>query len=868
MGQVYRARDSKLGRDVAVKVLHEVFALDSDRMARFQREAKTLASLNHPSIAAIYGLEDSTDVRALVMELVEGSTLQDRIQVGPIPLDEILSIARQVAEALEYAHERGIIHRDLKPANVKVTSEGAVKVLDFGLAKALADDPGSSDIDTSPTLSGMSTRAGVLLGTAAYMSPEQAKAKSVDRRADVWAFGCVLYEILTRKKAFRGDSVADTLAAVLKEEPDWSRLPSSTPTRLRDLLQRCLKKEVKQRLQAIGDARVALDEIVSGSPENTSLAVSGHTRPWVAWSGCALACTIALTVAFVHFREKSPSAPKSVRFQISLPEKPVLQTTGAFAVSPDGRQLAFAAAGPDGISRLWVRALDSLETRPVLGTESISTVFFWAPDSQLIAFSSVGKLKKVNISGGPAETLCDIPGNAIGGAWSSDGVIIFGQYPGVVMRVSAAGGPPSPLTALDASQGDIAHTIPSFLPDGRHFIYLRDSGASFNTGVSIGSLDARPEEQSSKRLVASGTGPAYAPSADPNWGQLLFLRGRALMAQKFDAHLLKLSGEAITVAEDVGTYLDYGFYSVSTNGVLVYRSSGRGNSRFISFDRQGKVLRTAVEQGDYDTLAMSPDGTRAVVGGYDEAARLLNVSQGTSTQFTFGVRGVSGVWSPDGSRIVFASATDGPSDIYQKLASGEKVEELLLASKEDKTPTSWSHDGRFLLYTVLAEETKGDLWVFPFESGRKPTPFLRTESNEHDGQFSPDGRLVAYTSDESGRDEIYVRAFSPDFGAPSDAGGKWRISHDGGGEPRWGGDGKALYYLSPDGNLMAVAITTRPALQVGVPTALFRAPGHGAAFASNGWDLSRDGRRFVFIVPAEQFTRMPFTVVLNWQTGK
>jgi eukaryotic-like serine/threonine-protein kinase len=860
MGQVYRARDSKLGRDVAVKVLLEVFAHDSDRMARFQREAKVLASLNHPNIASVYGLEDSTNIRALVMELVEGSTLQDRIQVGPIPLDEVLSIAKQIAEALEYAHDRGIIHRDLKPANVKVTSEDAVKVLDFGLAKALADDPGSSDVDTSPTLSRMPTRAGVLLGTAAYMSPEQAKSKSVDRRADVWAFGCVLYEMLTGKKAFPGDSVADTLAAVIKEEPDWSRLPSFTPARVRGLLQRCLKKDAKQRLQAIGDARVAIDEIVAGSPEDTSLVVSRGTRPWVAWSACAVACTMALTVAFAHFRENSPAQPRVVRFQIPLPENPVLQTTGAFAVSPDGQQLVFPAVGPDGVSRLWVRALDSLEVRALQGTESSDALAFWAPNSHFVAFSSAGKLKKVNVSGGPAETLCDIPGNAIGGSWNSDGVIIFGQYPGVVMQVSAAGGLPSPLTALDPSQGEIAHTIPSFLPDGRHFIYLRDSGTSTGTGVSVGSLDVRPKEQSTKRIVASDVGPVYAPSADLNLGQLLFMRNGTLIAQTFDARRLELSGEAITVAEQLGTFLDYGFYSASTNGVLVYRSKGSGNSQLISFDRQGKVLRTAVVAGDYHTLAVSPDGTRAAVGGYGESFRLLDLSRGTSTQFTFGRSGAYGVWSPDGSRVVFASG----DNLYQKLASGEKEEELLLATKEDKIPTSWSRDGRFLLYTVLAERSKGDLWVLPLEGGRKPMPFLRTGSNEEEGHFSADGRFVAYSSDESGRDEIYVHAFAPDSVTSSDDGGKWLISNDGGVEPRWRGDGRELYYITPDGSLMSVAVTTRPALQVGVAKVLFRTPTHSVAFDPTEWDLSPDGRRFTFAVRPAQ-SKVPFTIVLNWQ---
>ena len=407
MGEVYRARDAKLGRDVALKVLPEAFARDAERMARFQREAKVLASLNHPNIATIHGLEDSGATHALVMELVEGPTLADRIRTGPIPIDEALRIAKQICEALEYAHERGIVHRDLKPANVKVTNDDAVKVLDFGLAKALEADASSIDIANSPTVSRMATQAGVLLGTAAYMSPEQAKGKAVDRRADIWAFGCVLYEILTGQMAFRGESVTDTLAAVIKEEPDWSQLPAATPVRVRVLLQRCLQKDPKQRLRDIGDARISLDEVLAGAPEP---APAGATRipaplwrralPWV------VAAILAAALAFVHFREK-PSAPADlVRFEIPVPEKVALAASGAFALSPDGRQLAFFAAGPDGVQRIWIRALDSLEARPLPDSESPQTPpFFWSSDSRYIAFDAGGKLKKIDISGGPAQTL-------------------------------------------------------------------------------------------------------------------------------------------------------------------------------------------------------------------------------------------------------------------------------------------------------------------------------------------------------------------------------------------------------------------------------------------------------------------------------
>ncbi len=428
MGEVYRARDSKLGRQVALKVLLDSFASDASRMARFEREAKLLASLNHPNIATIHGLEDSGATRALIMELVEGPTLADRIRQGPVPMDEALPIARQICEALEFAHEHAVIHRDLKPANVKVTPDDAVKVLDFGLAKALEGDPASVDIATSPTMSRMATQAGILLGTAAYMSPEQAKGKSVDRRADIWAFGCVLYEMLTGKMAFRGETVTDTLAAVIKEEPDWSLLPANTPVRIRVLLQRCLQKDPKQRLRDIGDARISLDEVISGAPDaNAPASVPSLTREsrrlWLVVAIAAVPVLVAAIFAYLYFRPKPPAAVQEVRFQVALPEKTTF-SGGAPIVSPDGRKLAFILTGVDGKARLWIRSLDTLEAHPLDGTEGANGWPFWSPDSQSIAFSSTGKLLKVDVAGGPPQTLCDV-NLVLGGTWNPDHKILF-----------------------------------------------------------------------------------------------------------------------------------------------------------------------------------------------------------------------------------------------------------------------------------------------------------------------------------------------------------------------------------------------------------------------------------------------------------
>lgn len=852
MGEVYRARDGKLGRDVAIKVLPEEFARDAERMARFQREAKLLASLNHPNIASIYGLEDSGATHALVMELVEGSTLADRIRQGPIPIDEALPIAKQIAEGLEYAHERGIVHRDLKPSNVKVTADDAVKILDFGLAKTMQAEAAFGDATTSPTISEMATRSGVLLGTAAYMSPEQARGKLVDRRADIWAFGCVLYEMLTGKMVFGGGTVTDTLAAVLKSEPDWSQLPAGTPTRNRVLLQRCLQKDAKQRLRDIGDARISIDEVLSGASDPISL--SGDKPP-------ALAGLMQLEIT-VHEKVASPARP-----------------TPTFAMSPDGRHLAFAGIGSDSVLRLWIRSLDRLEARPLYGSESaVLPPFFWSPDSKFIVFDGGGKLKKIGIVGGPAQTLCEVDGTVVGGSWNRDGIIIIGSASRGIMRVLADGGAASPVTNLDPSRKETWHVQPSFLPDGRHFIYLRGSDLTKNRGIYIGSLDVKPDEQSSKRLVPTNLGAVFAPPTDTDIGQLLFERDGMLMAQPFDTAKLELAGEPTPISMQVGFALSFGFFSASANGVLICRA-GEGASPLTWLDQRGKRLGTAGASGTYVTLSLSPDGNRAVASRHDQnsllALWLVDFLRGTNTRFTFGnTTAPLGVWSPDGNRVVFASGAPGRYDLYQKLASGARDAELLLASAQGTLPTytlptSWSRDGRFLRYmTGGSLGTKRELWLLPFEGDKKPVPFLRTQFNNGEGQFSPDGCFVAYVSDESGRDEVYIRTFSPGSGeAVADDEGRWLISTGGGNEPRWSGDGKVLYYIALDGKLMAVDIATAPVFRAGVPKALFETSGTAGSWAfRQSWDVTRDGKRFLFMVQAEQGTS-PFRVLLNWQAG-
>jgi Tol biopolymer transport system component len=877
MGEVYRARDRKLDRTVAIKILPEGFANDPERIARFEREAKTLAALNHPNIAHLYGLEDSAGLRALVMELVEGPTLADRIAQGPIPINEALPIARQIAEALEAAHEQGIIHRDLKPANIKITADSKVKVLDFGLAKAMDPAATGANLANSPTLTMEATQAGIILGTAAYMSPEQARGTVVDKRTDLWSLGAVLYEMLTGRRLFEAATVPDTLSQVLMKEPDWNVLPVSTPAPIRRLLRRCLEKDRKQRLDSAAAVRLEIDEPqltptqeIASAPAR---AVSApHRRPMSGWlvAAAGLLAPLALALAVLtYLREQPPRALERMRFHITPPEHVTLSRVGGFAVSPDGRHLVFAATGSDGTTRLWLRSLEAIEARPLPGTEgSTGTSPFWSPDSRFVAFNAAGKLKRIDIAGGPAQTLCDAP-TVLGGSWNRDGIIIFTQYPGPLMRVSAAGGEPTPVTSLDSAKQEGTHAFPTFLPDGRHFLHLRVS-TSEATGIYVGSLDNKPDNQNAKRVVATFFESAYVPSESNGRGQLLFRREGTLVAQPFDTLKMELTGEPIPVAERLGSALANGFFSASATGVLVFRTGLESlTSQLTWVDREGKTLGTVGDVGLFLNVALSPDGSRAAFSRFNVervAADIwvLDIRAGTDSRFTFGPNGSTApVWSPDGSRIVFGSGRAGMADLYQKPANGTTDEEVLLESADEKTPTSWSGDGRFLLYTAADPKTKADLWALPLGGGRTPIPVLRTGFNEDQGRFSPDARWIAYRSDESGRNEIYVRGFSP-----SGSGAKVLVSKGGGSSPRWRRDGRELLYTAFDGTITAVDVTVSTEFRVGTAKPLSKLPAImplGTGALTTTWDVTADGSRFLVAVPVEQRTQTPFTVVLNWQ---
>ncbi len=867
MGEVYRARDTKLGREVALKVLPEAFANDAERMARFEREAQTLASVSHPNLAAIYGVEETTSTRALVMELVDGPTLSDRTAQGPMPLDEAFPVARQIAEALEYAHEKGIVHRDLKPANVKMAGDGTVKLLDFGLAKALATDAAGTNRANSPTISIAATQAGVILGTAAYMAPEQAKGKPVDRRADIWAFGCVLFEMLTGHQLFTGETVTDVLAAVVRAEPEWQSLPASTPPSIQRLLRRCLEKDPRRRLQAIGEARIIIEEILSGAvaPVSTLAKESRvgtpalqRALPWAVVTA-SLVAAVALAVAYFGRPAAAPSiralitAPENVKFEFNSPQ-------GAPALSPDGARLVFPATDATGKEALWVRPLDSLSAQRLEGTEG-GEFPFWSPDSRHIGYFQDSKLKKIDVTGGPPWLVCDAD-SARGGAWGKDVIIFAARALGGLSSVPVGGGTPNPVASPNRTEGNFSNRWPVFLPDGRHFLFL--SGDLAATGTSR--LGIYAGEVGSDKLEFLLQADSDAQYAAP--GYLLFLRGETLMAQGFDAGSLKLKGEAFPVAEHVASPLLYrlGIFGVSQTGLLVYEI-GRGQSRggqLTWFDESGKELETLGQPGANDPW-ISPDGKHVAYSTVDEAGRgtdiwLKDLARGVQTRFSFGSRVTRyPVWSPDGTRVAYTGLRESEFDIFAKDASGAGKEEILVESEASKFLSDWSRDGRYILFSSLAPrgKPKYGIWVMPLFGDRKPYAYLQTDFNNSAAVFSPDGRWLAYQSDESGSYQIYLSPFPA-------GGGKWGVSQGGGVQPMWKHDGSAIYYLTLDGKLMEASIQEKgSAVEIGTPQELFQQPLTDSGPNARGYAVSPDGKRFL-MSKAEQVSSPPLVLVTDW----
>ncbi len=852
MGQVWKARDTRLNRYVAIKTSQKRFS------ERFEREAQAIAALNHPNICSLYDFATSPDgFGYLVMEYVEGKPIQ-----GPLPLPQALQYAGQILEALDAAHRKGITHRDLKPGNIMLGQNG-VKVLDFGLAKiehAPAPGGGTSAATQTMPLTG----EGSILGTLQYMSPEQIEGQEADARSDIFAFGLVFYELITGKRPFTGKSQASLIASILKEQPaPLHELQPLTPPGLENVLRTCLEKDPDKRWQSAREVKHALEWMT----QNAAPAVGQTPAPpakssKLAWAAAVVAVLIALGLAgWMVWSKAQPSAQTS-RFEVAIPEN--VTFAQYVSVSPDGRKLAFNATGEKG--GLWIRDLDALEWRQLPGTENAVSPF-WSPDSKYLGFGVQSQLKKIDVAGGPAQTLCEVPAIGVGsGAWNRDGVIIFGgRGAGPLWKVSQAGGVATQVTSVDAARGEAFHALPTFLPDGKHFLYLRNGSAEV-IGIYAGSLDAKPAEQSGGRILATSFAASYVN------GYLFFMRDNTLMAQPFDAGKLQLTGEPAPVAEHVGTTQAIGVFSVSPSGTLAYRAgAGTGSYQLTWFDREGKLLSTFGQVRPDQNIYLSPDGTRGVVRDASTASAgdlwTLDFARGVRTRFTFRQSpGSWGVWSPDGSSIAFP-AGNLLDTIYEKAASGAGEEkELLKEPGKIHVPTSWSRDGRFLLYEIAnGAKTGDDLWVLPLQGDRKPTLLLGTEFNEFAASFSPDMRWVAYTSTESGRDEVYVRPFvaSGPGGVPAFGEGKWQVSKDGGSEPKWRADRKEIIFQAPPNGTRKMAVDVKengPALEIGIPQLLFLGP------IDYGWDVTSDGKRFLMAVlpQGQQAAQVPITVVLNW----
>jgi serine/threonine protein kinase/Tol biopolymer transport system component len=859
MGEVYQAHDTKLGRDVAIKVLPEAFAHDPERLSRFQREAKMLAALNHPNIATIHGLEQSGGTSYLVMELVSGETLADRVKAGPLSIEEALKIAVQISEALEAAHEKNIIHRDLKPANVKVTPEGKVKVLDFGLAKAFEGDASNDDMGNSPTLSRAATMQGVILGTAAYMSPEQARGKSCDKRTDIWAFGCVLFELLTGKHAFHGEATTEILAAVLKEDPDWKAIPPSTPVKVRELLGRCMQKNLRQRLHDAADARIEIEEaLVSPAAAEPAVATKSirlfRRRELILGLGALL--LVAAISALVGWNLRPSPLQPVTRTVINLPsgqQLSGLESGPAVALSPDGTHLAYVGRQGEN-QQIYLRAMDSLESKAIPSTEGGVNPFF-SPDGQWVGFFAGGKLKKISVNGGAALTLGDVS-IPLGASWSSQAMIAFTPASaGALQLVSEAGGAPQPLTRLGTTE--VNQRWPDFLPGGKAVLF---SAGATTTNWNNAQVAVQPLGAGERRnLIQGATHPRYAPS-----GHLIYAQGGNLMAVPFDSQRLTVTGSAVPVAEGVRESPVTGAaqYSFSKTGSMVYIAGDiqSAQRRLVWVSRNGTEQALAAPARTYVFPRLSPDGGRVAVSieEQDTQSWLYDVSRETLTRFTFGgSTNYDAIWTPDGKRIAFQSNREGPVNIFWQLADGSGGLERLTTSDSLQAPTSWSPDGQLIAFVEINPITGYDIWVLRM-GDRKAQPFLQTPFLESSPRFSPDGRWLAYVSDESGPREIYVQPYPG-------PGGKWQISTEGGTEPVWNPNGRELFYRR-GGKMMAVEITTQPSFAVGKPKLLFEGPYLPTPATFSNYDVSPDGQRFLMLKPVEQAQAAPtqINVVLNW----
>jgi Tol biopolymer transport system component len=858
MGEIYKAKDTRLDRTVALKILPA--SQDPDRKARFEREARAISQLQHPHICALYDVGSQDGVEYLVMEFLEGQTLAQKLEKGPLAITELVETAIHIAEALDHAHRAAICHRDLKPANVMLTKNG-VKLLDFGLARAL----GTPSVPAGGETATMAlTRDGVILGTLPYMSPEQLEGKPGDARSDIFAFGAVLYEMATGRRAFQGSSGASLITNIMSADPPpMNTTQPVTPPALEKIVRRCLAKDPENRWQSARDVAGALDLVMEQPAASVPIVSERARRTRLVWGLFAALLIAAISVAVIYFGFPLV-VPGAVTFTIPPPQGAFFAGRSTPAVSPDGKHIAFVAIS-GGVSRIWIRSLDAMQPRPLAGTDRANGLF-WSPDGKDIAFEADGKLKRVSVDGGTGQTLCDAV-NSRGGSWSQDGVIIFAPGPlSGLYRVPASGGTPEPLTTLDASREENSHRWPQFFPDGKRFLYFVRTRNAEEWGIYLGWLD--PAKRSERKLILkTHSNVVFVPSAGANEpARLLHVHDRTLVAQPFDPERLQFTGDAVVVAEGIAEstpVVASQFAAVSR--LLIHGARFEGSAgELVWFDRAGTRL-SVIKSSDslYSRPELSPDGKRLSVSALDYRTNLwdiwlIDLARGIPTRFTFGgpTTSQNAVWSPDGRYVVFNQARNGKVPFYKKMVDGSRQEELV-GELVGTTACDWSPDGRWILVQRSGTTTRGDVWLLPTQPGAGPRPLIDTKANETCGQFSPDGKWVAYVSDESGRNQIYIKAFSE--------GAIWQISKDGGVQPRWRGDGKELFYRSMNGTVMAVDVRTGASVDQGVPKELFQVPLNSISTeVTIEYAVTRDGQKFVVLTDARSQSPEPLTAVLNW----
>jgi eukaryotic-like serine/threonine-protein kinase len=863
MGEVYRARDTQLGRDVAIKVLPSAFAVDQDRLRRFEHEACAASALNHPNILVVHDIAFQ-DAPYVVCELLEGDTLRKRIGGTALGQRRALEYAAQIAHGLAAAHEKGIIHRDLKPDNIFITNDGRVKILDFGIAKLTQVD--GEQVQTDIPTRRVDTEPGVAMGTVGYISPEQLKGRPADQRSDIFSFGAVLYEMLSGRRAFQGESRAETMSAILKEDPpELSDTNKGVSSALERLVNHCLEKNPESRFQSARDLVYAL-EAVAGStgslqadaalPVRPAPAKWRERIPWIVAGLFAILAAFALLAPYLRPPQKEEA--HAVRLTIPPPARGVVST---LSVSPDGRRVVYGAPNADGKQVLWLRSLDSATAQPLPGTDNPSITTFWSPDGRFLAFvsSTDNKLKRIDLNGGAPQSLANAP-NGRGGTWNRDGVIVFAPAAeGPLSRVSSSGGAVTEVTALDQSRKEISHRYPWFLPDGRHFLFFARGATYEGNSICVGSLDSKEF----KRLLNADSGAVYSPP-----GYLLYVREGTLMAHAFDLDRLEPKDDPIPIVDAVIGFdvtSNLARFSVSETGVLVYYGGTEFNKAdLIWVDRQGKQIGAVAKAADYGYIRLSRDSKRLVTAVRDPSTRwdlwIIDLEDAEQTRFTFdGANEFFPIWSPDGTRIAFSSNRSGQVNLYQKLSNGSGNEEPLYLSDQPMFCNDWSSDGQFIVGHKLSSATRADIWVLPLSEDRKPFPYLETQFGEREARFSPNGRWIAYTSDETGPRDVYVQSFP--IGR-----GKWQISRGGGGPPKWRGDGKEIFYVSGD-KLMSVEVKMDgDTLELGTPQPLFEIRGAPLPGALGGaaFDASADGHKFLIGMSVQEATFTPITVVLNW----